>query len=121
MTWKSGPPSMFAAPISWRTYLRPCVSSAVSSWENVYVWSGKCPQKMIACDHRLRTTLAAASAVSVAREGSLNAVAGAAGVRGGRVGLLERGARVEARLRAAREPVAQAPALLARRMDGGAH
>jgi len=47
-TWKNGPPSMFAAPSSWRTYFAPRVSSLVSSWLNVYVWSGKWPQKMIA-------------------------------------------------------------------------
>ena len=48
MTWNKGLPSMFAAPASWRTYHAPRCSSSTSSWLNVYVWSGKWPQKMIA-------------------------------------------------------------------------
>ena len=34
---------------------------------NVYVWSGKWPQKMIAFDQKLRTTLAVTSAHTVVR------------------------------------------------------
>jgi hypothetical protein len=56
---------MLAAPVSWRTYQAPRLSSSVSSWLNVYVWSGKWPQKMIECAHTLRITLAVASAISV--------------------------------------------------------
>src|SRR6202042_2072152 len=44
---------MFAAPSSWRTYQPPRVSFATSSSPNVYVWSGKCPQKMIDHAHTL--------------------------------------------------------------------
>src|SRR5215204_580827 len=57
---------MLAAPTSWRTYHAPRDSSSTSSWLNVYVWSGKWPQKMIACDQRLRTMLAVKFAQSVA-------------------------------------------------------
>ena len=57
---------MLAAPTSWRTYQPPRVSSSTSFWLKVYVWSGKCPQKMIACDQTLRTMLAVTFAVAVA-------------------------------------------------------
>ena len=49
---------MFAAPISWRTYQAPRLSSAASSSVNVYAWSGKWPQKMIAFDQMLRMKFA---------------------------------------------------------------
>ena len=58
---------MFAAPTSCRTYQPPRVSPSTSDWLNVYVWSGKWPQKMMACDHRLRTTFAVTLARAVAR------------------------------------------------------
>ena len=51
---------------SWRTYQPPRDSSSTSSWLNVYVWSGKWPQKMIAFDHTLRTMFAVKLALRVA-------------------------------------------------------
>src|SRR5580700_3322008 len=57
---------MFADPSSWRTYQPPRVSCSTSAWLNVYVWSGKCPQKMIEYAHTLRTMFAVKFAASVA-------------------------------------------------------
>ena len=87
---------------------------------NVYVWSGKWPQKMIAFDHTLRMMLAVKSAQNVRRNASMaiSDAVGGAGVRRSRPGSLsasffERGRRDSTSLRTPSSTAVVAPALSA--------
>ncbi len=55
---------MFAEPSIWRRYQSPRVSPSICSSVNVSAPSGKCPQKMTAWAHTLRTALAVSVAAS---------------------------------------------------------